>query len=113
MKAVLLLLAACALPDGEDYEGAAYPAAAQGEAYCALYPELDCGHVVMCEAAADNDLGHVELCINDDHPVALAEEMYGACVPTPRHQGLCAWCCGEGCGRGCNAFSGCFCPEEP
>lgn len=77
---------------------------------------IDCGHVYMCEAPADNDLGHVEVCINDDREggdaVALAELEFGTCAPTPRHQGLCIWCCGSDCGRGANAFNGTFCPQE-
>lgn len=74
---------------------------------------FDCGHVYMCEAPADNVLGHVEICINDDDDstaLESAEEMYGPCEPTPRHQGLCKWCCGSDCGRGANAFNGCWCP---
>lgn len=74
---------------------------------------FDCGHVYMCEAEADNDLGHVEICINDDDdPTALesAEAMYGMCEPTPRHQGLCKWCCDGDCGRGVNAYNGNWCP---
>jgi hypothetical protein len=74
---------------------------------------IDCGHVYMCAAEADNALGHIEICIDDDdHPedVDAAELMYGRCEPTPRHQGLCRWCSGPDCGRGCNAFSGCYAP---
>lgn len=74
---------------------------------------IDCGHVYMCAAEADNDLGHVEICINDDDApddAAAVEEMYGRCEPTPRHQGLCLYCCGPDCGRGGNAFNGTFCP---
>ncbi len=66
---------------------------------------IECGHVFQCEAG-------VEICIDDDdHPEQLdeIESTYGACAPTPRHQGLCSYCCGENCGRGCNAFSGCWC----
>jgi hypothetical protein len=76
---------------------------------------IDCGHVYMCEEAADNALGHVEICINDDATDGTAqfdaaELEYGACEPTPRHQGLCKWCSGADCGRGCNAFNGCYRP---
>jgi hypothetical protein len=73
---------------------------------------IDCGHVYECEQAADNELKHVEICIDDDdHPEDLdaAEVVYGACWPTPRHQGLCLFCCGPTCGRGANAFNGTFC----
>lgn len=75
---------------------------------------VDCGHVFMCEAPADNELGHVEICVDDDdHPEQLAdvEALYGACVPTPRHEGLCLFCCGPNCGRGANAFNGTYCPN--
>ena len=75
---------------------------------------VDCGWVYMCEAEADNPLGHVELCINvDDDPDALAaaEAVYGPCEPTPRHQGLCVWGCppdapGLPEGHGANAYNG-------
>lgn len=72
---------------------------------------FECGHVFMCEAPADNELGRVELCIDDDdHPEQLTaiELLYGACVPTPRHEGLCRYGCEPH--KGCNAKSGCFCP---
>jgi hypothetical protein len=74
---------------------------------------FDCGHVYVCDTPAENELGLVEICINDDdHPedVESAEAMYGACEPTPRHQGLCWWQCGTGAHRGGNAFSGTWCP---
>lgn len=84
---------------------------------------IDCGHVYMCEAFANNELGHVEICIDDDdHPedVDAAELLFGPCDLTPRHEGLCVWGCppdapGLEPGRGCNAFGGpsvgaCFCP---
>lgn len=73
---------------------------------------IDCGHVYMCDAYADNELGHVELCVDDDdHPEQLedVQALYGACIPTPRHEGLCVMKChGE---SGCNALSGCYCPS--
>jgi predicted small secreted protein len=74
---------------------------------------IDCGHVYLCEQAAENALGHVEVCIDDDTDgqLELAERAYGACVPTPRHQGLCSYHCDGG--KGCNGFDGCFCPEVP
>jgi hypothetical protein len=75
---------------------------------------FDCGHVYLFpESPADNELGGVELCVDDDdHPEDLdaAELVYGPSEPTPRHQGLCKWCTGDDCGRGCNAFSGCWDP---
>lgn len=79
---------------------------------------VDCGHVYMCAAPADNELGHVELCIDDDSydgwwELESAERMYGTCEPTPRHQGLCIVTCFEPSplpgGQGCNAFNGCWC----
>lgn len=83
------------------------------EAYCAAHPELTCGHVYMCAQEADNALGHVEICKLDEHPLEWVEAIYGTCEPTPRHQGLCWWCCGEGCGAGGNAYNGTFCPAPP
>lgn len=74
---------------------------------------IDCGNVYMFDAPADNPLGHVELCVNvDDDPDALpdAEAVYGPAEPTPRHEGLCIWCCSGDCGRGGNAYSGTWCP---
>ena len=74
---------------------------------------IDCGHAYMCEAAADNELGHVEICVDDDdHPEQLAdvEALYGACDLTPRHEGLCLMKCPPDTGSGCNAFNGCWCP---
>jgi predicted small secreted protein len=72
---------------------------------------IDCGHVYLCEQAADNELGHVETCVDDDTDGQLeaAEHAYGACVPTPRHEGLCRYHCDGG--QGCNAYNGCFCPK--
>lgn len=73
---------------------------------------IDCGHVFMCAAVADNALGHVEICVNDDDTddLVAVEALYGACELTPRHQGLCLFCCGPDCGRGGNAYSGTYCP---
>jgi hypothetical protein len=80
---------------------------------------VDCGHVFLFEAIADNPLGHVELCVNDDDDpdaLAAAEAVYGLAEPTPRHQGLCIWGCppdapGLPEGRGGNAYSGVWgCP---
>jgi len=75
---------------------------------------IECGHVFQCEGTpSDTPSGFVEICIDDDdHPEQLdaIETTYGDCSPTPRHQGLCSYCCGPSCGRGCNAFSGCWCP---
>lgn len=74
---------------------------------------IDCGHVYECAEPADNPLGHVEICIEDDsHAEQFAdiEALYGECKPTPRHEGLCSYCCGAGCGRGANAYNGTYCP---
>lgn len=76
------------------------------EAYCALHPELPCGHVYQCET------GPVEFCvIGPWRDVPEVEALYGACTPTPRHVGLCWYCCGAGCTAGCNALNGCWCPQ--
>ena len=79
---------------------------------CPVIPGLDCGHVFVCATPAENALGQIELCIDDDNEdataLADAEAIYGPCEPTPRHQGICVFCPEE---RGCNAFNGCFgCP---
>lgn len=79
---------------------------------CPVIPGLDCGHVFVCATPWDNPLGLVELCIDDDNSAATAladaEAVYGACEPTPRHQGICIYCPSGG---GCNAYNGCFgCP---
>lgn len=79
---------------------------------------IECGHVFECYAApAETPSGFVEICIDDDdkpEQLDAIELAYGDCAPTPRHQGLCSYCCGADCGRGCNAFSGCWCPAgEP
>lgn len=71
---------------------------------------FECGHVWLCAAPADNALGHIEICVDDDSPIADVEAVYGHCEPTPRHQGLCKVCCSGDCGRGGNAYSGTWCP---
>ncbi len=75
---------------------------------------IECGHVFECTGTtADTPSGFVELCLDDDdHPEQLdeIEAAFGDCSPTPRHQGLCSYCCGAGCGRGGNAYSGTWCP---
>lgn len=85
------------------------------EAFCEANPAWPCGHVYMCDTPAENELGLTEVCVLDDTPIAGVELTLGACMKTPRHQGLCWHCCGEGCSVGCNAYNGCFCPvvEEP
>lgn len=73
---------------------------------------VDCAHVFKCEAQNENPSGHVELCIDDDDDedaLSRAEKRFGDCAPTPRHQGLCKYCCGDDCSSGCNAYNGCFC----
>lgn len=93
-------------PSRADAEGAIITGSATGEAYCAAFPELPCGHVYLCDAPADNELGHIEICVNDEDPLADVEAIYGACTPTPRHAGLCWWRCD---GKpGCNSKSGCW-----
>jgi hypothetical protein len=71
---------------------------------------IDCGHVYECAAPADNPLGHVEICVDDETAIEDVEAVYGDCAPTPRHEGLCSWCCGANCGRGANAYDGAWCP---
>lgn len=106
---ILILLAGCteaidATVDPEDLTDVA-------EAYCKANPHLPCGHVWLCETPAENELGQVEICVLNAMPIEVAEAVYGACQPTPRHVGLCWYCCGEGCTAGCNALTSCFCPE--
>lgn len=71
--------------------------------------ETGAGHVAEFVACPTDliDCGH-----EGGDAVALAELEFGTCAPTPRHQGLCIWCCGSDCGRGANAFNGTFCPQE-
>ncbi len=114
VASAVFVLAACGCAKTKAVLGAAGGTAVEYIA-CPVIPGLDCGHVFLCEAEAENALGRVELCIDDDNAakddLALAEEAYGACEPTPRHQGICLFCPEE---KGCNAFSGCFnCPVEP
>ena len=74
---------------------------------------INCGHVYQCDTPADTPSGLVEICIDDDATQSPAdyEDINGTtCELTPRHEGLCIWCCGPDCGSGCNAFSGCWCP---
>lgn len=109
---VLVLLAACSTsdiaPQPQDLSSVA-------EQYCKDHPALPCGHVYECTGTtAMNQLGFEEVCVvqfGDYADLTLAEQMYGGCVPTPRHEGLCWWCCGPGCTSGCNAYNGCFCPN--
>lgn len=98
----LIALASCAKL-AEDAGGEA------AEAIVCPTDLINCGLVYVCEASAGNDLGHVEICV-DDGDLEAAEAVYGSCEPTPRHQGLCYYHCDGG--RGCNAFNGCFCPPE-
>jgi len=88
-------------------DGAEEAAAAHGELLCKINASK-CGHVYACDATADNDLGQVEICVQNDTPIEDVEAQYGACEPTPRHTGLCYWHCDGG--AGCNALSGCWCP---
>lgn len=101
---VLLALAACSA-----VESAAGEVGGTAAEWIACPTDLiDCGHVYECAALADNALGHVEICIDDDdqpEDLDAAELEFGMCVPTPRHQGLCVWCPS---GVGCNAFNGCY-----
>lgn len=89
------------------------------ETYCKANPTWPCGHVYLFpNAPSMNDLGAMELCVLDESSVHMgllgdAESMYGASEPTPRHEGLCWWCCGGTCGPGCNAYDGCYCPPPP
>jgi hypothetical protein len=109
----LLVALACSCAKTKAVLGEAGGAAVEYIA-CPVIPGLNCGHVFLCDTPADNPLGKVEICIDDDaddkDDLAFAEMTYGTCEPTPRHQGICAWCPEE---KGCNAFSGCFnCPPE-
>ncbi len=100
MRWALLLLAACtAAKDAAGELGGTI-----GEQLACPADLIDCGHVLVC--------GGVEFCFDDDMPEGIdaAEAKLGDCYPTPRHEGLCAWCCGEGCpAHGCNSGGGCWC----
>jgi hypothetical protein len=75
---------------------------------------FDCGHVFQCEGTeVDTPSDYVEICIDDDDQPEQLDEIeaaFGDCSPTPRHVGLCRYCCGADCGRGGNAYSGTWCP---
>jgi hypothetical protein len=105
---VALVLSSCTLAK----EAGGEVGGTVGELIACPLDLFDCGEVRLFTAPADNDLGRIELCIDaDDHPedIDAAELVYGPSEPTPRHQGLCRFCCGDDCGRGGNAFSGTWC----
>lgn len=106
LVAALLLLAGC--QETKEFGGDVGGTAA--EYTICLTGLVNCGQVYMCAALADNPLGHVEICVDDDaddggEQLAAVESAYGDCVETPRHQGLCL-VCPEG--AGCNAYNGCW-----
>jgi hypothetical protein len=106
---VLVLLASCSVVGWVEDKGASAGGVAVELVACPT-DLIDCGHVFLCEAPANNPLDHVEICINDDgdnDDFAQAERKYGTCAPTPRHQGLCRYHCDGG--AGCNAYNGCYC----
>lgn len=114
MRAAVLCLALAACAETKQVAGTVGGTVAEFIA-CPVIPGLDCGHVFVCATPADNELGLIEICIDDDNDektaLADAEAVYGACEPTPRHQGLCIWCPD---GKGSNAFNGSFgCPVTP
>jgi len=93
----------------EDIKPPVTPGIELGEAYCAAY-NLPCGHVYQFAAAAENPLGHVEMCVLDAE-IESAEQVYGeATLSTdPRFDGgnLCLWQCPSA--KMCNAYGGCWC----
>ncbi len=110
--AIIALLVACDQAHsvgGFLKNGAEEVGAAHGEVLCLIHPEV-CGDVYLCAAEAVNDLGHVEICVQRDTNLEDVEAVFGECKPTPRHVGLCYWHCDAG--AGCNAFNGCWCPED-
>ena len=82
--------------------------AVHGEILCLAHPDA-CGDVWMCEQEAENELGHVEICVQRDTPLEEVEALYGPCEPTPRHVGLCWWRCPSQ--AGANAFNGSWCDD--
>ena len=61
-----------------------------------------------------------EWCFNDsavvlvDTILAVGLAREATCYATPRHAGVCYWCCGDGCpARGSNALNGQFCWSSP
>jgi hypothetical protein len=84
-------------------------------------PSGICGVVYGFAAPADNELGHVELCVRDGD-LEAAEALYGPARPSwsPRFEPYatlhidppCFWCCAGECGRGANAYSGTFCDGD-
>lgn len=109
-----LLLSSCSVAGWVEDKGASAAATAADVVLCPI-GLFDCGQVYACFGTPrDNPLGVVEICIDyDDQPEQLdeIEAKYGECEETPRHEGLCRYCCGEGCpARGSNAFNGMYCP---
>lgn len=109
MRYLLIFLCACSFIK----EAGGEVAGTIGEYTLCPIEAINCGHVFQCTGTmVDTPSGFVEICIDDDdQPEQLdsINSIYGDCSPTPRHEGLCSYCCGPSCGRGCNAFSGCFC----
>ncbi len=91
-----------------DVDIPATPGIELGEAYCAAY-HAPCGHVYEFLATADNELGHVELCVLDED-LADAERAWGPSMlsthPRFNDGNLCLLRCDGG--KGCNALSGCW-----
>ncbi len=109
--AIALLLGGCdqaSSAGGFFKDGAEEIGAAHGEILCLIHSDV-CGDVYLCDMPADNELGHVEVCVQRDTAIETVEAELGECKPTSRHQGLCYWHCDEG--AGCNAFNGCWCPD--
>lgn len=110
-KALVALLAGCMTVVGEPEPADLGGLVDLAEAYCKAHEDVPCGHVWLCEAQAENPLGHWETCVLDEYPIEKVEAVLGPCTPTPRHQGLCYHHCTPG--AGCNAYSGCWCEETP
>lgn len=117
MATSLLLIASCGAFEGAGRAIKATAGTIGGTlaeyTVCPLDLGIDCGHVFECYGTiAETPSGFVEVCIDDDDDPDQLDEietLYGDCAPTPRHVGLCSYCCGPTCGRGCNAYSGCYC----
>jgi hypothetical protein len=83
-----------------------------------LSPTGECATVYAFAEPADNELGHVELCVRE-RDLDQAQSQHGIAWPSDSERfakyaaiGIdppCFWCCTGDCGRGANAFNGTFC----
>lgn len=78
----------------------------------------ECATVYAFAEPANNDLGHVELCVREQD-LSAAQDEHGIAWPSDDVRfskyaiaGIdppCFWCCGNDCSRGANAYGGSYC----